>query len=64
MSKGLSLLFAVLSVLLMAATAISINYSGWLVLLFAALMLGTTGYGFVLKAKLERKKAGDSGTKP
>ena len=34
MSKPMSLFFAILSVLLMSATAIAISYNGWLAVLF------------------------------
>ncbi|WP_169833426.1 DUF5325 family protein [Paenibacillus oryzae] len=55
MSKSLSLFFAVLSVLFMSATAISIAHNGWLVLLFSLLFLLSTGAGFIVKARLRRK---------
>lgn len=55
MSKSLSLFFAVLSVLFMSATAISIAHNGWLVLLFSLLFLFSTGTGFIVKARLRRK---------
>lgn len=55
MSKSLSLFFAVLSVVFMSATAISISYSGWYVLLFSVLSLLCIGAGFIVKARLRRK---------
>ncbi|MFB9273497.1 DUF5325 family protein [Cohnella cellulosilytica] len=57
MSKTLSLLFAVLSVIGMLATAFSISYSGWLALLFGVVTLVVMGLGFVVKAKLGKKTA-------
>lgn len=55
MSKTLSMFFAVLSVLFMSATAVSISYSGWYVLLFSLLSLLSMGAGFIVKARLRRK---------
>ncbi|MHA6483075.1 hypothetical protein ACX1C1_14370 [Paenibacillus sp. strain BS8-2] len=55
MSKSLSMFFAVLSILFMSATAISIVYNGWFVLLFALLSLFSIGTGFIVKARLRRK---------
>jgi uncharacterized membrane protein len=55
MSKSLSMFFAVLSILFMSATAISISYSGWYVLLFSLLSLLSIGFGFIVKARLRRK---------
>lgn len=55
MSKSLSMFFAVLSVIFMSATAISISYSGWYVLLFSLLSLLSIGLGFIMKARLRRK---------
>ncbi|WP_214630570.1 DUF5325 family protein [Paenibacillus agaridevorans] len=55
MSKTLSMFFAVLSILFMSATAISISYNGWFVLLFGMLSLFSMGAGFIVKAKLRRK---------
>jgi len=39
----------------MSATAISISYNGWFVLLFGMLSLFSIGAGFIVKAKLRRK---------
>ncbi|WP_162341377.1 DUF5325 family protein [Paenibacillus paridis] len=58
MSKPLSLFFSVLAILFMSAMAVSISYSGWLVLLFGSLSLFTIGAGFIVKARLRRKKQG------
>ncbi|MCU6709249.1 DUF5325 family protein [Paenibacillus sp. J5C_2022] len=55
MSKSLSLFFAVMSVLFMSATAISISHNGWLVLLFSVLSLFSIGTGFIVKARLRKK---------
>ncbi|MCK9862318.1 DUF5325 family protein [Paenibacillus sp. ATY16] len=55
MSKPLSLFFAIVSVLLMCATAISISFNAWLAILFAILTLCMIGGGFVVKARLRRR---------
>ncbi|REE92870.1 hypothetical protein A8990_103177 [Paenibacillus taihuensis] len=55
MSKPMSLFFAVLSVLLMCATAISISYSGWLTVLFFLLTICSIGAGFIVKARMRRR---------
>lgn len=55
MSKKLSLLFAVITVLFMSLTAISISYNVWFVLLFGILSLFSSGAGFIVKARLRRK---------
>ncbi|GLX65952.1 DUF5325 family protein [Paenibacillus glycanilyticus] len=55
MSKPLSLLFAVVSVLLMCATAISMSFSAWLAVLFGILTLVSIGGGFIVKARLRRR---------
>ncbi|GGG63879.1 DUF5325 family protein [Paenibacillus radicis (ex Gao et al. 2016)] len=55
MSKPMSLLFAVLSVLFMLATAVSISINGWLALLMAVLTLFMIGSGFIVKARLRRR---------
>ena len=57
MSKTLSLLFAVLSVIGMLATAFSISSNVWLALLFGVVTLLVTGLGFVVKARLRKKSA-------
>ncbi|MBD2868072.1 DUF5325 family protein [Paenibacillus arenilitoris] len=56
MSKTLSLVFSVLAVLFMSATAISISHSGWLVLLFGLLSFFTIGAGFIVRARMRRKQ--------
>lgn len=58
MNKSLGLFFAVLSIAWMTATAISLEYNGWLSLLFFALCIVTIGLGFVVKARLTRKRGG------
>jgi len=58
-SKSMSLLFAVISVLFMCATAVSISYSGWLAVLFFVLTIASIGSGFVYKAKMKRRRLGD-----
>jgi len=57
MSKSLSLLFSLLSVALMLATAFSISHNGWLALLFGLLSIGMMGFGFVVKARLRKKSS-------
>ena len=58
MPKPLALAFAVFSVLLMSATAISIAYSGWLAVLFFVLTIVSIGCGFVVSAKIKRRRRG------
>ncbi|WP_179090252.1 DUF5325 family protein [Paenibacillus sp. FSL H8-0548] len=58
MSKPLSLFFSVLAILFMSAMSVSISHSGWLVLLFGVLCLLTIGAGFIVKARMRRKKQG------
>ncbi|MFF2480802.1 DUF5325 family protein [Paenibacillus sp. NPDC058071] len=55
MSKPLSLLFAVLSVVLMLATAVSISINGWFAALFGILSILMIGSGFIVKARLRRR---------
>ncbi len=55
MPKHLSLFFAIITVVFMSLTAISISHNGWLVLLFATLAFFSTGAGFIVKARLRRK---------
>jgi uncharacterized membrane protein len=57
-SKSMSLFFAVLSVILMSATAISISINAWLAVLFFVLTMCSIGSGFVYKAKMERRRKG------
>lgn len=60
MSKGLSLWFATSSILILAAAAIAITYSGWLALLLTILGVCNIGWGFVTKAKHRRASLSDS----
>jgi len=55
MSKKLSLFFATLSTLLLAATAISIAHSLLWTIIFFVLFFSVTGIGFVYKAKLRKR---------
>lgn len=59
MSKGLSLWFAVSSVLLMIATAVSISHDAWLAVLLAVVTLANIGFGFVVKARMGRRQSGN-----
>ncbi|MBM7567409.1 DUF5325 family protein [Paenibacillus sacheonensis] len=58
MSKPLALFFALFSVLLMSVTAISISYNGWLAALFFFLTICSIGAGFVVNAKMRRRRQG------
>ncbi len=60
MSKGLSLWFATSSILILAAAAIAITYSGWLALLLTILGVCNIGWGFVTKAKHRKASLRDS----
>lgn len=51
MSKALSLWFAVSSILLLAASAISISYNGFLAVGLGLLSILNIGWGFIIKAK-------------
>lgn len=55
MGKGLSLWFAVSSILLLTAASISISSNIWLALLLGVLCILNIGWGFILKARLRRK---------
>lgn len=55
MSKPLGLLFAVVSMLLLLGTAISIDYNGWLASGLAVLSFAVIGWGFSLKARIAKK---------
>jgi hypothetical protein len=57
MSKSLSLMFAVISVLFMLATAFAIDTSGWLAFLFGILTMVSIASGFVVKARLSKKRS-------
>lgn len=56
MSKGLSLWFAVSSILVLMASAISISYNGWLAVIVGILAIGNIGWGFIVKARANRLK--------
>ncbi|QHW30765.1 hypothetical protein GZH47_07775 [Paenibacillus rhizovicinus] len=58
MSKPMALFFSILSVLLMCATAISISYNGWVALLFSLLTIFSIGAGFIVNAKMRRRRQG------
>ncbi|WP_169774234.1 hypothetical protein [Paenibacillus durus] len=58
MSKGLSLWFAISSILLLAAASIAISYRLWAALLLGALCVLCVlniGWGFIIKARRERE---------
>lgn len=56
MSKRMSLFFATLSTLLLAATAVSIAHSlAWTIIFLIASII-VTGIGFVYKAKQRKKQ--------
>jgi len=55
MPKSSALLFAILGVLMMIATAVSLSYSGWLAALFLILTFVSIGSGFVYKARRRKK---------
>jgi hypothetical protein len=54
----MALLFAVVSMLLMSATAISISYNGWIAALLFILTMGCIGSGFIVSAKMRRRRQG------
>ncbi|WP_270165105.1 hypothetical protein [Paenibacillus sp. SYP-B4298] len=56
MPKSLSLAFALLSVVFMSATAISLSHNAWLALLFFVLTLFNIVLGFVIKARFKHNK--------
>lgn len=58
MSKPMALFFAIFSVLLMCATSISISYSGWLAALFFILTIFSVSAGFIVNAKMRRRRQG------
>jgi hypothetical protein len=49
-------MFAVVSMLLMAVTAISISYNGWLAVLMFLLTICSIAAGFITKARLRKKR--------
>ncbi|MFC5702884.1 hypothetical protein ACFPVX_16475 [Cohnella faecalis] len=55
MNKFLALIFAFVSIVWMVGTAISLDYNGWLALLFFVLTCATIALGFIVKAKSSRK---------
>ncbi|WP_046215860.1 hypothetical protein [Paenibacillus wulumuqiensis] len=57
MSKGLSLWFAVSSIMLLLLCAIAISHSAWLAVLLGVLGVANIGWGFVIKAKRERRSS-------
>ncbi|QAY68192.1 hypothetical protein [Paenibacillus protaetiae] len=56
MSKPLSLLFAVISTLLMSATAISISHNLWYTLLLSIVTIGFIGIGFIVRGRSLRRQ--------
>ncbi|OMF11509.1 hypothetical protein BK131_21425 [Paenibacillus amylolyticus] len=64
MSKGLSLWFAFSSIILLAVTAITISYSGWLAALLFILSMANIGWGFVIRAKKERQEVRSTASEP
>ncbi|MCM3748244.1 hypothetical protein M3223_12850 [Paenibacillus pasadenensis] len=54
MSKPLALIYSLLSIALMTATAISISYNAWLALGLGVVTFGFIGLGFALKSRLKR----------
>ncbi|MFD1956232.1 DUF5325 family protein [Paenibacillus thailandensis] len=56
MSKPLALLFAVVSTILMSATAISISHNLWATLILSIATVGFIGTGFMLKGKKRRRQ--------
>ncbi len=55
MPKFQALLFAVIGVSMMIATAVAISHNGWLAALFFILTLFTIGAGFIYKARLRKR---------
>ncbi|BCG60836.1 hypothetical protein [Paenibacillus sp. URB8-2] len=55
MSKGLSLWFALSSILLLTAASIAISYQLWIALLLGALCVLNIGWGFIIKARRQRE---------
>lgn len=51
MSKGLSLWFAISSIVLLSAAAMTISYNGWLAMLLGILSILNIGWGFIVKSK-------------
>lgn len=57
MSKGMSLFFSALSIVFLAAMAVSIAHSWLWTIIFLLLSIITTGIGFMYKAKLRKKNS-------
>lgn len=51
MSKGLSLWFAISSIILLSAAAISISYNAFMAIGLGILAVCNIGWGFIIKAK-------------
>ncbi|MBW7474387.1 hypothetical protein K0T92_06490 [Paenibacillus oenotherae] len=56
MSKPMAMGFALFSVLLMILTGVFISINGWLAALFFVLTLAFIAYGFIVSAKIRRRK--------
>ncbi len=56
MSKMLSAWFAVSSIVLLLLCAIAISYSPWLAILLGVLGVANIGWGFVIKARQNRRQ--------
>lgn len=54
MNKGLSLWFAVSSIVLLAAAAIFITHNAWIAAGLGLLAIFNIGWGFIIKAKKRR----------
>ncbi|MBY9078880.1 hypothetical protein KIH86_01285 [Paenibacillus sp. HN-1] len=55
MSKGLSLWFALSSILLLAAASIALTYRVWIALLLGLLCILNIGLGFIVKARTRQE---------
>ncbi|WP_411343685.1 hypothetical protein ACE3MZ_19055 [Paenibacillus sp. WLX1005] len=55
MSKILSAWFAFSSIILLLFCAVAISYSAWLAILLGVVAIGNIGWGFVIKAKQQRR---------
>lgn len=55
MSKALSAWFATSSIIILLFCAVAISYSAWLAILLGILAIGNIGWGFVIKAKQNRR---------
>ncbi|MGG1312214.1 MULTISPECIES: DUF5325 family protein [Cohnella] len=54
MRKSVAWLLSVTAVVWMTATAITLEYNGWLALLFFVLCCCTIGFGFAVKSRSRR----------